>query len=229
MTKDNSSPEEKLFKIIQQEKGSSSGSGKDSRKNSTALWIKNAARIFSSLKDKVISLTRSSAKSAGGAFPGKMPEIQLETVNITLSTVLSFIIIFVIYYAVAKYPNIASAAARAQIATPSASYQEIEPLKGLEYYTEGPRRRNIFAPGQKVAAVSTKPVISEGGKGAGGNLKLQGIAWSDVPKVILQAEKDSKQYILKEGQSVGTTGIKVKKIFRNKVRLTDGESDFELL
>ena len=70
--------------------------------------------------------------------------------------------------------------------------------------------------------------VQGGEKTLSGGLKVQGIAWSDVPKVMIQCDKDNKLYILKQGQPVGSTGVKVKAIFKNKVILTSGDKDFEL-
>ena len=60
------------------------------------------------------------------------------------------------------------------------------------------------------------------------SLKLQGIAWSDAPKALIEAGGSGKLFVVKENQAIGTTGMRVKKILRNKVILTNGESDFEL-
>ena len=45
---------------------------------------------------------------------------------------------------------------------------------------------------------------------------------------MLQIEKDGKVYFLKEGQMIGTTGIEVKSIMKNKVMLGYGDEEMEL-
>ncbi len=213
------SPEEKLFKIIQQEKTSPS---------------KPKVRALARWREKLVPWVKGLVRKTGFSFPGKINEIRLRTVNIILAILLAIIVISGAYYTIARYPTMAkilSAVARENGFFPEAK-EETEELHPLSYYADDARQRDIFngvqaSAGQGVESV-TPVAASSKGSGASG-LKLQGIAWSDVPKALIQSgDKDGKLYILKQGQMVGATGYSVKTILRNKVILTAGGKDIEL-
>lgn len=229
MVNDNTSPEERLFKIIQREK-SPSPRGKDGKqKNGPAGWLKKQLEAVLSWKEKLFSAIRNLAKNPKVALAGKAPELELRTVNVVLSAALLLLILFVLYYAAAKYPNVAKmtgAIVKSQGSLQPAT-REITALQPVNYYIDDAKRRNIFSPRERTAAAA-KTVTPDEKKGPAGDLTLQGIVWSDVPKCLMQSGKEGKMYVLKEGQVIGATGIKVKKIMRNKVMLTQGDRDFEL-
>lgn len=232
MVNDNTSPEERLFKIIQREKNPSPGAEKFAQKKGLAGWLKKPEAALGLLKEKlafIVSAVKDLAKKPGSVFPKKKPELELGTVNKALSAALLIIVLFVVYYAAARYPNMSrmiTAAARAQGAMQFAG-REVTELEPAEYYTGDAKRRDIFSAAQRPAA-QAKTASPEEKKGPAGELSLQGIVWSDAPKALIQAGKDGKLHIVKEGQVVGMTGIKVKKILRGKVILTEGEREFEL-
>ena len=68
-------------------------------------------------------------------------------------------------------------------------------------------------------------------KKAAEDLKLQGISWGDRPTAMIlwQTDKESKMYFLIKGQSIGSTGIKVKTIYKNRVTIELEGSEMELL
>jgi len=229
---ENASPEEKLFKIIQQEKGASPGGAEKPapKKDADGMWIDGLKRAFLSWEEKIIAGIRGLGIKAAPPFSGRLPEIDLKTVNIALSIALVFIILFAAYYAAAKYPNISkviSAAVKAQSSLPPIN-RKVEELQPLTYYTEDARQRDIFNAVLKTVSAVSETIFLDGSKDAAGDLKLQGIAWTETPKVMIHSEKENKLYILKQGQAIGTTGIRVKTIMRNKVVLTAGDKDFEL-
>ena len=221
MMAENVSPEEKLFRIIQQEKTAPPAPGRTGApgKNNFLLW-----------KEKAVSVIKNLAGKFAAAFPDKPRELELKTANIVLAVLLLAVISFVIYYAVAKYPSpaktvMAAAAARNSLAR---AHNDIEELHAAGYYTDDARKRNIFSSAAKPAAMGPEMPVGASSKSLATELKVQGISWGDVPKVMLQGDKDSKFYILKEGQPVGSTGIRVKTILKNKVILTNGDKDVEL-
>ncbi|MDO8525932.1 MAG: hypothetical protein Q7S07_05555 [Candidatus Omnitrophota bacterium] len=224
------SPEEKLFKIIQQEKRASPEGGGLAQKKGAFEWIEKSGRLILLWKEKWISLTKDLFKKAGIVLPGKLREPELKNVNIALSAALFFLALFVIYYAVTKYPNtakIVSATAVLQSSLPGAA-KDIESLHQASYYTEDAKRRDIFTAARNPVAAAPEAAAKVQDKSSAGDLKLQGISWNDTPKVMIQSQKDNKFYILKEGQQIGMTGVKVKTILRNKVILNSGDADFEL-
>lgn len=175
-----------------------------------------------------ISAAKDIVRKPGAVFPGSPVQLELKTVNIALSVVLLILVMGAVYYAAAGRPKISRMISAARIQGPLSSIStEITTLKPTEFYTDDAHRRNIFSPSQRVAEEPRAPAREEKGT-PDGELNLRGIAWSDVPKALIQAGKENKLYILKEGQAVGTTGIKVKKILRNKVVMVQGEREFEL-
>ncbi|MFA5143422.1 MAG: hypothetical protein WC522_04555 [Candidatus Omnitrophota bacterium] len=212
-------PEEKLFRIIQQEK-------------KTPPRVKGKAPEKKRWAERLAVLVSRAKGIAGGVkipLTWRIHDIQLFTINSILFVMVILLIIFTIYYAFARYPNIArmtTAAVRAQGRLPDTG-KEGEELRPLSYYTEAARARDIFKPAPSEAPRSGD-TVSASEKSFDGELKLQGIAWSDVPKALVFSEKESKLYVVKEGQAIGTTGIRVKSILRNKVMLNSGDKNFEL-
>lgn len=214
MVHDNSSPEEKLFKIIQEEKKSPSGGGGAQSKR------RNPKALSRGLKEAILSWK-----------DGLISSIRLKTVNIGLSLLLLLLFCFVMYYGMTKYPTIAkitSAASKAQNGL-SAEKKKAEELHPPEYYTAEASLRDIFSPGHmKQGSVSAGGAMAALG-GPSGDLKLVGIAWSDTPKALIQSEKEKDQlYVVKEGQLIGTTGVRVRTILHNKVIVSSGDKEFEL-
>lgn len=58
------------------------------------------------------------------------------------------------------------------------------------------------------------------------SLKLVGILWSDSPQVMLEDAKDSRTHMLNEGDQI--SGLKIKKIYKDKVILEDSQGELEL-
>jgi hypothetical protein len=225
---ENISPEEKLFKIIREEKKPSDpGAAPAQKKDPPAFWNK-ALQDIKLWQEKITAAVKDLIRKKR-LIPGKPYEIPLKTVNNTLMAALLLTLLFVVYYAIVKYPTAAKimkATVRMQGTMPLV-FEDPERLQSVSYYTDEAKKRDIFKISSGSGGEDEGPALT-GEKDAAEGLKLQGIAWSDVPKVILQDERDKKMYVLKEGQSVGVGGVKVKKILKNKVMLNDGEKDFEL-
>ncbi|MDD5436817.1 MAG: hypothetical protein PHX20_04660 [Candidatus Omnitrophica bacterium] len=228
-------PEEKLFKIIQQEKKSSlKGKGEDPElKKKKDGWYDGFIRKLLAWKEALIAQTGKIAGLVAGKVKlpvkWKIHDIQLFTINSILFIMVIVLVFFTIYYAFASYPNLArivTATAKAQSYLPSVN-KEAEELHPINYYTQAARQRDIFRVVQPGPAAGDTS-LTAGEKTLGGELKLQGIAWSDAPKVMIFSEKDNKLYVVKEGQAIGTTGTRVKTILRNKVILNSGDKNFEL-
>lgn len=229
MKNESVSPEERLFKIIQQEKQSLSAQETEAREAGSSGWLKKTKEKALLWKEKLASLAQASIETARAGFSGKSREINLAAINKALLAFLILLVISALYYAVAQYPNTAriittTVKAQGHLPAAGAGYEQ---FKSAGYYAEDAERRDIFIASHG-AASGAETVIPEPARSSPGDLKLQGIAWSDVPKALIHSEKDNKMYVLKEAQAVGPGGMKVKKILKNKVILTDGEKDFEL-
>jgi uncharacterized protein YpmB len=230
MKNESASPEERLFKIIQQEKQSSPAVGKPSREKSAAVWLKKLKEKIVLPREKITSLVQGSIGKARAVFSGKSDDISLQAINKTLSVLLIILTVSALYYAVAKYPNTAkriSAAAKVRKSI-SLTGEDIEQFKTVDYYTGDAVHRDIFNAKHGESGAGAAITTTGASKGSAGDFKLQGIAWSDVPKVMIQVGKEDKVYVLKESQVIGSTGVRVKTILKNKVILTDGARDFEL-
>lgn len=230
MKNESVSPEERLFKIIQQEKQSLSAQETEAREAGSSGWLKKTKEKALLWKEKLASLAQASIETARAGFSGKSREINLAAINKALLAFLILLVISALYYAVAQYPNTAriiNTTVKAQGYLPAAG-AGYEQFKSAGYYAEDAERRDIFIASRGGAGSGAETVIPEGARSSPGDLKLQGIAWSDVPKALIHSEKDNKMYVLKEAQAAGPGGMKVKKILKNKVILTDGEKDFEL-
>ncbi len=224
------SPEEKLFKIIQQEKTVPPAQHRLTDKKGTDNWLNSAREAAVLWKDSSISIIKNFIGKFRLIFPAKPFDLQLKTINVVLALLLLVIISFVIYYAVTKYPSVAKIAVGAATAQSSlkSAHKDAEEFHAASYYIDDARQRNIFTAVPRPVSMSPETPAQGSEKSLSGDLKVQGISWSDVPKVMIQSEKDNKLYILKQGQPVGSTGIKVKTIFKNKAILTYGDKDFEL-
>ena len=230
MVNENTSPEEKLFKIIQQGKKDPLDSDNGKLSKGRGEWIASIKRAVLVWKERLFSGNKGSTSKTAFVFPLNLHEIQPRTINIFLAVLLALFIVFGIYYAVSKYPNIAkvvSASVKAQNSLASAG-KVVESLHPLSYYTEDAKQKDIFNATQSQVAPVPSLAAAPAAKGVAGDLKLQGISWSDEPKVMIESSKENKLYILKQGQVMGTANIKVKTILRNKVVLTSGDTDFEL-
>ncbi|MDD5428342.1 MAG: hypothetical protein PHI58_03780 [Candidatus Omnitrophica bacterium] len=221
---ENISPEEKLFRIIQKEKAAPATAERPPAFHPPAAdWLKKFGETALQWKDRL--LNPSKAKKL-------VLDLQLRTVNIFLTAVLVLLVVSLIYYAVRNYPNTAKvtlATATAQTFLPPEA-KSAGQVHSAGDYLNAARQRNIFTATQDAGSVSQDAgaPVQEFDRASLGDLKVQGISWGDVPKVMIQSAKDNKFYILKQGQSVGSTGVKVKTILRNKVVLTAGDKDFEL-
>jgi hypothetical protein len=231
MSLENISPEEKLFRIIQQEKSVTPAGGQDplASKKQPGNWLKAVKEAVASWKDKLAGIIKNLIRKIHPALPAKEFELELKTINIVLGALLFGLIVFVIYYAVTKYPSGAKVAMGATSAQSSlkASRKDIEELRAAGYYLDNARQRNIFTAAPRAISMGPEVPVQGADKSLSGELKVQGISWSEVPKVMI-SDKDNKLYVLKAGQPVGTTGIKVKTILKNKVILTYGDREFEL-
>ncbi|MBL7158517.1 MAG: hypothetical protein ISS91_03320 [Candidatus Omnitrophica bacterium] len=233
---ENISPEERLFKVIQegsQEKPDDApekrpGAGIDG-------WIRG-------IKRSILSARAGRPGRPGKGFDWKkiIPraagayEVKPELLNKVLAVILVFVTALVAYSAFGRRQNtvkIAETISRLKKSALTGAREAAEPFKKVEFYLDALRKRDIFHPVPKGAAPEPGTASKESLKNAAANLKLQGISWGDKPTVmiLLQTEKESKMYFLIQGQPIGATGIKVKYIYRDRVVIERGGSEMELL
>jgi hypothetical protein len=224
---DTLSPEERLFKVIQQ--------GKQTPGPDRGASDKKKGGGFDRFKRFIASITagKTGAERKENLSAGiKWPELEPENINKVLIVVL-VVLVVAVFMVSGKQKDVAvitEAVSKIKVSLEEGK-KKIQPLKALSSYLSGMRKRNVFSAGVEAPAVEgalkkTEPV----GKAAE-VMKLQGISWGEVPKAMIlwQDGKENKMYFLVEGQAIGTTGFKVVKIFRNTVTVGDGIEETVLL
>jgi len=226
MMSDTLSPEERLLKVIQQGK-LTAGQDRSGGKEKAGGWFErfkrpqaaqSSGKLGADLKEILARM--------------KWPELEPEKINKVLAVILVGVLAFAAYPALRKQRDVSviAAASKAKISS-AEDKKKIQPLKGLSFYLSGLRKRDIFRASAAAPAVDRVEKQSETLTKTAENLKLQGISWGDVPKVMInwQNGKDSKMYFLVEGQAIGTTGFKVTKISKTVVKIGDGREEMVLL
>ncbi|MCX5677839.1 MAG: hypothetical protein NTY76_01895 [Candidatus Omnitrophica bacterium] len=229
---ENISPEERLFKVIQQGKNSAPEEGKPGGKK-FGEWLRGLKRFISA-----VGAPPSGEKKGFNwktIIPAnlKLPELEPGVINKVLAAALIIVAILVIYALTSKRQDttmITDAVSKIQIASVGGN-EKIEPLKKADFYLAEIRKRDIFHPIPKEAVTETKQGASGKLKKAAESLKLQGISWGPAPKAMIlwQNDKEGNMYFLTKGQTIGSTGIKIKEIRKDKVVIGNDEEEMDLL
>jgi hypothetical protein len=218
MANKNISPEERLFKVIQETKKPASGGTPPLR----------ATKWGSNLKDWIASrLTVFGARNGNKkiVLPIKLHEIDLKKVNRALWFILIFLILLTAYYAF-KRPNLSKVTG----AVFGGSYQArgskpMDTFKPLAFYAEQARKRDIFHP----VTSAIKGIAGSGLQALTKDLGLAGI-YQPVGKpleAMIEDKAAKKTYFLKTGDEI--KGMKVKAILKDRVILQYGEEEMELM
>jgi len=235
---ENISPEEKLFKIIQNgkaaaapQKDEAADSAKAKPKRMPKLNQNSIKRFFEKLQLKGLPMPE---PREALALPAKLQDADLGAINKILALVLVLVATFAGYQLIVKQYDINALVEKAsRMPVPKAKREAIEPFKPLSFYLDAVKKRDILSPApkpeEKKSALEKeeppKPKLAELAAG----LTLQGISWGAVPKAIIKSEDDEQIFFLKEGQLIGATTIKVKSITKDKVMISHGEEEMELL
>ena len=220
----NISPEERLFNVIQKTKNDPFPKGEADKKITLVERLRRLIKILLPPDKK----EPSAAFSASIFF--KLSEFDPRAVNAVSGVILALLTASVLYYAVSSRATIGKMIAAASKI--NFSYEKAqggaEPFKLLNFYVDAITKRDIFQPGSVSAkGAGFSPPVTQLAETAK-DLKLVGIAWGAVPKAMIQSEKENKMYILTWGQEIGTTGIKIKEIRRDKVVIIYGGAEMEL-
>jgi len=234
MARDNISPEERLFKVIQEGKASPPDAGGFGRKGMMAGWLGRIKGFFSFGRPKPLVIeieARPAARQAAGVSPIRLRELDPRAINAILAVIWVMLTAAVIYYAANTKPNIAKitdTVSRIQLAM--MKKRVIEALKPADFYLEEVKKKDLFHTKPKaVVTAEPKEAAKEGLQKLTEGLKLQGIAWGANPRAMIQDEKEAKMHFLNEGQMIGSNGLFVKKISRDKVIIGYKEAEMELL
>jgi hypothetical protein len=228
------SPEEQLFKIIQQQKESpSSASLPDAGPlpEDSGVPQKKGIAGFDGIRSFFTDLRL----GRWAALRPKFEELNIELANRALLVVLFLLLAALVYGAVAHRPSLAKIVqSTANTQNPEAvNLVKAGDLMPLSFYVDQSRSRNMFLPAPLNSAEAPAPLkmaVDTGKlKELKGDLKLMGIAWGKYPKVVIKNEKENKIYFLEEHQQVGSTGIEVKSILEHKVIVKIGDENEELV
>jgi hypothetical protein len=95
-------------------------------------------------------------------------------------------------------------------------------------------QRNIFKPFPKeIVVIDTIPDESEEARvylqNQSQNFKVVGVSWGKPSRIMIRDESDKSTYILKEGQIIGSTGVMIQEILKDKAIISYKEQEMELL
>jgi hypothetical protein len=219
------SPEERLFKVIQQTKEPVAENL--NHKNTSSLNLRGFKQVIESFisRFKHSSQIREPMAAASIILPVKLQDIDFKKVNVFLCVILASLILLTAYYAL-KRPNLSKVTGAVfEGGYQAKSPKPIDTFKPLTFYAQQTRKRDIFHP------------VTSGIKGiAGSNLqaltKDLGLAGIYQPlggpsEAMIEDKTAKKTYFLKEGDEI--KGMKVKAILKDRVILRYGEEEMELL
>jgi len=258
MGDENLLPEERLFKAIQQEKKASRPAGKASgvdkggpMRRTLGLGIKQALGKIIPQKISAKGTEKDGEETKKSfAFPIQWQDIDfiktflltgvnLTAVNRGMAFILAALVAFMVYYFVNNRLTMEGLMSSiAQVKFGATLPQAIEAFQPLDYYLNQVRTRDVFNPAtmraEKPVTVEEasppppppppKPKLNDMAKG----LKVVGIASGAVPKAMVKDDLKQEVYFLKEGDVIGSTGIAIKSISKDKVIIRFGEEEMEL-
>ncbi|MBL7157625.1 MAG: hypothetical protein ISS92_05660 [Candidatus Omnitrophica bacterium] len=227
------SPEERLFRVIQEQKTPSSG-----MKNTGIMMPRMSLgkiKVFLSGFMPKARIGSDGQTVASISLPIRLHEIDPKTVNMILAAILTILVACAVYYAIDQKPKISKITEGISMAALSETPKNTagEELEPIDSYVSMARKRDIFRPmpekEQKAVQVESVQSGAEELKTLAGSLKLKGISWGESPKAMIKHEGEGKVYFLKPGQTIGSTGISVKEIFKNSVVIRHDGDEMELL
>lgn len=255
MGDENLLPEERLFKAIQQEKRVSQSAEKASGavkggppQRTLSLGVKKVWEKIVPQKVFAWGSAREGEETKKSfAFPVQWHDIDsiktflltgvnLTVVNRGMALVLAGVAAFMFYYFVNnRLTMVGLMSSIAQVKFNAVSMQAGEALQPVDYYLNQVRGRDIFNP---VAVKVEKPVIVEEApppppprpklNDMAKGLKVVGIALGTTPKAMVKDDVKQEVYFLKEGDVIGSTGIAIKSISKDKVVIHFGEEEMDL-
>ncbi|MCX5667071.1 MAG: hypothetical protein NTY34_02010 [Candidatus Omnitrophica bacterium] len=216
------SPEERLFRVIQEQKNSPlpKRAGKKAR-----LGLREFKLFFTNLiPGKAVT-----AHPAGLLkFPTpalNISDINLRTVNKALAAIVAVLAILVFYNWAFGGRSVSEIVdSFSKIKYQAIQRKGVESLKPLNAYTEQVRRRDIFKPAPSrqgaAAAGSTLQALIK-------DLSLVGIYQGKEPEAMVEDKPAKKVYYLNKGGQI--KGMTVKDILKDRIILQYGNDEAELL
>ncbi|MCQ9207725.1 MAG: hypothetical protein NG740_07590 [Omnitrophica bacterium] len=238
---ENVSPEEKLFKIIQNEKNSPSpgpgpqntGPGKSDRVKQFFTGLNPLRHAHAALGRTAPERILHAPRAAALMIPVGARATDLKAINKMLVLFLVIATVLAFYYLLKGRPNIADISASvSDIPFRRSGRKTIETFKPLNFYLDMVKKRDILhslptAEEIKAEALEMEPEPELANLAE--SLKLAGISMGTVPKAMVEDTIDGQVYFVKIGQTIGATGIKVKSISKDSVIITYGKEEMQLL
>lgn len=222
---ENISPEERLFKVIQETKKPADQS--QIRRDKLPLNLKGLKQALGSLiwKFKPRGQVSKPMAAASIVLPIKLHDIDFKKVNRALWVILILLILLAAYY-VFKRPNLSKVtSAIFESGYQARGSKPIDTFKPLAFYAEQARKRDIFHP----VTSAIKGIAGSGLQALTKDLGLAGI-YQPVGKpseAMIEDKAAKKTYFLKTGDEI--KGMKVKAILKDRVILQYGEEEMELM
>ena len=233
MANNNTSPEERLFKIIREEKAPASDtvSGSKKKDNAVSRWLSDISGYFQ--RSNFFGLAKGAGhKRLGISF--KLSDLDPRIINgvlvvalVGMSAVVAYSLFNNNRHGIDRIMKNVSAVANSVSA---ARLGAVEPLKDVSFYLNEIRKNDIFHIVRDEAGKVVSTTLDPSGelKKKLADFKIQGITWGRVSRAMIYNSKDNKMYILKQADMIGGTGIKVKTIMQNKIVVTSGDMESEI-
>ncbi len=161
-------------------------------------------------------------------------------INKILMVGLGGLIIAVIYSGVNKRLDVEDMIfAVSKIQFQKDSEKSIEKFSPIKFYQEMVDKRDIFSPfmsakkekviikSKKLVKPKSEPLkikISDLAR----DLKLVGISWGKIPKALIRSDKDNDTYFVRQGQRIGASDVRIKKIEKDLVIIKYKDQEMEL-
>jgi len=222
MAIENISPEERLFKIIQENKNSPpKEKSVEAGKTGIPAFFESVRHFFAGIRRQRVDENHA-APAILGRLSARLQSLDPKAINKVLIVVLAVLVILVVYYSADKRYNvtkITGAVLKAPAQIPRA--KPIEEFKPPEFYMDEVRKRDIFHE-FKIEQKPVKSTLAELAK----DLSLTGIYQGAYPEAMIEDKTAKRTYFLKVDDDI--KGIKIKSILKDKVILQYGEEELEI-
>jgi len=238
MAKENVSPEERLFNIIQKSKKANSTGEYNDKSDKLKLNLESIGLLkrlityrikqaFGGFKNKFM-VEQGSMKALSLALPIRFYDVDLKVINKLLTILISVLVATSIYYVVSGKPNVSRIANMVSgIKVQAVKGKDIETLKPLNFYADEVRKRNIFSAVSSEPAGGRAEFVASGLQEVTKNLSLVGIYMGMYPEAMIEDKTEKKTYFLKQGNEI--KGVKLKEILPDRIILEYKGEEMEFM
>jgi len=209
-------PEKQLLNLIEKPMA------KNSLRQATTKYQRSSFFSLSALKARALFLKNKFFNGTGGG----VTQFDIKVLNNGLtvgSCILSAYLVISVTSSSAKLKKGIDFSLSADELSQGRSAETLMDLKASSYYLEKARERDIFSLVQKRGGEEQSQQIND----LTAHLRLVGISWSGDPDVMIEDAQSGKTLFLKQGRII-EGGIKVEKVFKDKVVLSYEGAEIEL-